>query len=60
MLVYDIPYIILSYFNYFKLNYSTNFMLYFRVLKKLIYVISNYTLNYSRSFYFMLLQIILS
>jgi hypothetical protein len=39
--------------NYFKLNYSTNLRLYLRLFYfKLIYVISSYTLSYSRSFYF--------
>jgi hypothetical protein len=58
MLFYDIPYIILS---YLKLNYSTNFKVYFRLFYlKLIHVISSYILSYSKSFYFMLLQIILS
>jgi len=40
MLFYDIPYIILC---YYKLNYLTNFRLYFRLYYfKLIYVISRY------------------
>jgi len=61
MLFYDIPYIILSYFNYSKLNHSTNFRLYFRLFYfKLIYVISNYTLSYSRYILFYIIIIILS
>jgi hypothetical protein len=42
--------------NYFKFNYSTNCRLYLRLFYfKLIYLISSYTLSYSRSLYFMLL-----
>jgi len=56
MLLYDIPYIILSYFSYYKLNYLANFRLYIKLFYfKLIYVISSYILHYSRSLYFMLL-----
>jgi hypothetical protein len=47
--------------NYFKLNYSTNLKLNFGLFYfKLIYVISSYTLGYSRSLYFMILRVILS
>jgi hypothetical protein len=43
---------ILSYFSYSKLNYSTNFRLYLKLFYfKLIYVISSYTLIYYKLFY---------
>jgi len=41
--------------NYFGLNHLDNLRLYLRLFYfKLIYVISNYTLSYSKSLYFML------